>query len=143
MNLSKILRKLKSYSGRLLGYIRITYLRMIGVSIGKKSFISFGAKIDTRRGKLIIGEKCEITHGCVILSHDASAKRINKNDNGSGKVKIGNNVFIGVNSVILRNVTIGDNSIIGAGSIVTKDVPPNVVVVGNPAKVIRKLPEKS
>ena len=142
MNFSKILRKLKNYSGGLLGYIRIMYLRMVGVSIGKKCFISFGAKIDTRRGQLIIGDKCEITHGCVILSHDASAKRINRNDNGSGKVKIGNNVFIGVNSVILRNVTIGDNSIIGAGSIVTKDVPPNVVVVGNPAKVIRKLPEK-
>lgn len=143
MNLSKILRTFKKYSGGLFGHIRIVYLRMVGISIGKKCFISFGAKIDTRRGSLIIGDRCEITHGCVILSHDASAKRININDNGSGKVKIGNNVFIGVNSVILRNVTIGDNSIIGAGSIVTKDVPPSVIVVGNPAKVIRKLPEKS
>ena len=125
--------------GELLGSLRIFYLRIAGVTIGKKCFISLGAKIDVRGGKIFIGDKCEITHGCVILSHDASAKRINRGTNGRGTVRIGNNVFIGVNSVILRNVTIGDNSIIGAGSVVTKDVPPNVVVVGNPARVIRNL----
>ena len=54
-------------------------------------------------------------------------------------VKIGNNVWIGGNVVILPGVTIGDNSIIGAGSIVTKDIPANVIAVGNPCKVKRKI----
>lgn len=54
-------------------------------------------------------------------------------------VKIGNNVWIGMNAIILKGVTIGDNSVIGAGAVVTKDVPANVVVVGNPAKVVKEL----
>lgn len=54
-------------------------------------------------------------------------------------VKIGNNVWIGYQSVILRGVTIGDNSIVGANSVVTKDVPPNTVVAGNPAAIVRTL----
>ncbi len=139
MKPSKMLRNIISRCVELLGYIRIIYLRMAGVTIGKNCFISFGAKIDIRRGKIFIGDRCEITHGCVILSHDASAKRINRNTSGLGTVRIGNHVFIGVNSIVLSNVTIGDNSIIGAGSVVTKDVPANVVVVGNPAKIIRIL----
>lgn len=56
-------------------------------------------------------------------------------------VHIGNNVWIGANSVILPGITIGDNSVIGAGSVVTKDIPPNVVAVGNPCKVLREINE--
>jgi putative colanic acid biosynthesis acetyltransferase WcaB len=56
-----------------------------------------------------------------------------------GYPKIGNNVDIGANSVILGNIEIGTNSIIGAGSIVVKSIPENCVAVGNPAKVIKKL----
>ncbi|MBR1860020.1 MAG: sugar O-acetyltransferase, partial [Selenomonadaceae bacterium] len=57
------------------------------------------------------------------------------------KITIGNNVWIGANAVILPGVTIGENSIIGAGSIVTKDIPPNVVAVGNPCRVMRSIKE--
>jgi len=49
------------------------------------------------------------------------------------------NVWIGMNSIILKGVTIGENSIVAAGSVVTKDVPVNVIVGGNPARIIRKL----
>jgi acetyltransferase-like isoleucine patch superfamily enzyme len=63
---------------------------------------------------ITIGDRCVITHGCVILSHDRSAKRINPKDNGEGTIRLGNDVFIGVNSVVLRNVTNGDYSIVGA-----------------------------
>ncbi len=101
--------------------------------------ISWGAKLDVGGGEIIIGDRCTITYGCIILSHDRSKKRINLKDNGAGTVRLGNDVFVGVNSVILRDVTIGDYSIVGAGSVVTKDVPPNVVVAGNPAKIIREL----
>lgn len=54
-------------------------------------------------------------------------------------VKIGNNVWIGGNSVITPGVTIGDNVVIGAGSVVTRDIPPNCVAVGNPCKVIKQI----
>ena len=54
-------------------------------------------------------------------------------------VKIENNVWIGMNAVILKGVTIGENSIVAAGSVVTKSIEPNVVVAGNPAVVVRQL----
>ncbi len=54
-------------------------------------------------------------------------------------VHIGNNVWIGAGVIILPGITIGDNSIIGAGSVVTKDVPNNVVAVGNPCRIIKNL----
>ncbi|YCO05205.1 sugar O-acetyltransferase [Vibrio sp. VNB-15] len=54
-------------------------------------------------------------------------------------VRIGDNVWIGANSVVLPGVTIGENSVIGAGSVVTKDIPANVVAVGNPCRVLREV----
>lgn len=57
-------------------------------------------------------------------------------------ITIGNNVWIGANSTILAGVEIGDNTVIGAGSVVTKSIPANVVAVGVPCKVLRKITEK-
>ena len=57
-------------------------------------------------------------------------------------VTIGNNCWIGANSVICPGVTIGDNTVIGAGSVVTKDIPANVVAAGNPCRVIRPIGEQ-
>jgi acetyltransferase-like isoleucine patch superfamily enzyme len=54
-------------------------------------------------------------------------------------VKIANNVWIGMNAVILKGVTIGENSVVAAGSVVTKSVQPNTVVAGNPAVAVRQL----
>ena len=56
-------------------------------------------------------------------------------------VHIGENVWIGANAVVLPGITIGDNSVIGVGSVVTKDIPPNVVAVGNPCRVLREIGE--
>lgn len=56
-------------------------------------------------------------------------------------VHIGNNVWIGAGAVILPGVSIGDNSVVGAGSIVTRDIPANVVAVGNPCRVLREIGE--
>ena len=100
--------------------------------------ISIGAKIDVRRGSIIIGSNCLITHGCVILSHDHTAD-ILKKDKSEFLTVINDNVFIGVNSIVLPGVTIGKNSIIGAGSVVSSDIPEFSVACGNPAKVIRSI----
>ncbi len=70
-----------------------------------------------------------------VLAHDASTKR-ELGYTRISEVIIGNNVFIGANSVILPGVHIGDNVIIGAGSIVTNDIPSDSVAAGNPCKVI-------
>ena len=56
-------------------------------------------------------------------------------------VHIGKNCWLGAGVIVLHGVTIGDNSVIGAGSVVTKDIPPNVVAVGNPCKVMRQISE--
>ncbi|WP_199302752.1 DapH/DapD/GlmU-related protein [Oscillatoria sp. FACHB-1406] len=69
---------------------------------------------------------------------------VNPQERLSGKesaaaIKIGNNVWLGGNVVICPGVTIGDNTTIGAGSVVVKDIPANVVAVGNPCRVIRQL----
>ena len=77
---------------------------------------------------------CVYTH---FLTHDASPKRfIGYDCNKIGRIAIGDNVFVGLKSIILPNVHIGNNVVIGAGSVVTKDIPDNSVAVGNPARVI-------
>ena len=54
-------------------------------------------------------------------------------------IRIGNNCWIGTGALIMPGVTIGDNTVIGAGSVVTKDIPSNVVAVGNPCKILREI----
>lgn len=60
---------------------------------------------------------------------------------GGSHVHFGDNVWIGAGAVVLPGVTIGENSVIGAGSVVTKDIPANVVAVGNPCRVLREIGE--
>lgn len=60
----------------------------------------------------------------------------------SAPITIGNNTWIGANVVVCPGVTIGDNVVVGAGSVVSKDIPSDVIAVGNPARVLRKLTEK-
>lgn len=74
-------------------------------------------------------------------SHPIDATARNTQLEFGKPIKIGNNVWIGGNSVINPGVSIGDNVVIGAGSIVTKDVPTGVVAAGNPARVLREISE--
>lgn len=66
-------------------------------------------------------------------------RRSSREDVGTAKVVIEDNVFIGMDSIVLKGVTIGKNSIVGAGSVVTKSIPPNQIWGGNPAKFIKEI----
>jgi acetyltransferase-like isoleucine patch superfamily enzyme len=115
----------------------------------------------TQEAKIILGDRCGIS-GAVIGAinqieigndamigansiitdhdwHNISPSDRRKPSHTSKPVKIGNNVWIGINSIILKGVTIGDNSVIGANSVVTKSIPSNVIAAGNPCKVIKSL----
>ncbi|MGD0336879.1 MAG: acyltransferase [Candidatus Omnitrophota bacterium] len=123
-------------------YVR--YLRKKGISIGRECifFSPSTTVVDLTRPELVtIGDKVNIAIGCIILTHGFDwcvLREIHPGEifGSAGPVTIGNNVFIGIRSIILKNVKIGNNCVIGAGSVVTKDVPDNSVVAGNPAKVI-------
>lgn len=131
-------KQIRHQLARLSSRLRVKYLRYMGVEIGKDVFISFHAHIDVRRGQIRIGNKVAISNGTYILSH--TGYRAMK---PGEKTIIEDNVRIFVNSVILPGVRIGKNSIVGAGAVVMKDVPPNVVVMGNPARVVQQLDDKN
>lgn len=75
-------------------------------------------------------------------THPIHPELRSKNAQYNLPIQIGDNVWIGANSVVLPGVTIGDNTVIGAGSVVTKDMPPNVVAVGSPCRVMREINDK-
>ena len=77
-----------------------------------------------------IGSGTQVLSGALILSHDA-CRRL-KTD-----TYIGKDCLIGVRSIILPGVTIGDSSLVAAGAVVSKDVPPNCIVAGNPARIVK------
>jgi Acetyltransferase (isoleucine patch superfamily) len=58
---------------------------------------------------------------------------------GSKPIKIGNNVWVGDHALVCKGVTIGENSIVGAGAVVTRDIPPNIIAAGNPARVVKEI----
>jgi acetyltransferase-like isoleucine patch superfamily enzyme len=86
-----------------------------------------------------IGDRVTISSGVRILTHDGTGWLF-KDSQGRrfkyAKVKIGDDVFIGIGSIIMPGVRIGDRCVVGAGSVVTKSVPSGSVVAGNPAKII-------
>lgn len=116
--------------------------RYAEVQLGKNNFIS--SKFWSSEGYLIkIGNNCQITAGVKFFTHGgggAIRKEYPKFD-CFGKVTIGNYVYIGNNSLIMPGVTIGNNVLVAAGSVVTKSVPSNVVIGGNPAKIICSIEE--
>lgn len=143
--ISKIVKMLL-YSYRCDSEHYIAHLKKIGCKIGGGTcvFEPNTTIIDETRPWLIdIGDNVQITSGVTILTHGydwAVLKGAYGNILGSaGLVKIEDNVFIGMQSTILKGVHIGNNVIIGANSLVNKDIPDNVVAAGNPCKVIMPL----
>lgn len=125
--LSKIIRSYRMWLLHTKGY----------KNISKQTVIESNVKLDKLNPKGIhIGSGCLIASGTTILTHE----HIFVKPDGSYYFKdvfIGNNCFIGVNSLICPGVHIGNECVVGGGTIVTKDVPDNCMVVGVPAKVIR------
>lgn len=111
------------------------------VTIGYHSDISVGVRV-------VIGNDVLIAKDCFIADnngHPIDAARRQRHEpitlEETAPVIIGNNVWIGTGSMILKGVTIGDNSIVAANSVVTSNVPPNTIVGGNPAKFVKEIKE--
>jgi acetyltransferase-like isoleucine patch superfamily enzyme len=123
------------------------------ISIGQRSFIH--ATVISAQ-KVTIGDDVMISWGTTIVDHNSHAITFSQRANDvtewrkgnkdwsnvvCSPVHIENKVWIGFNVIILKGVHIGEGAIVGAGSVVTKDVAPWTIVGGNPAKLIREIPE--
>ncbi len=125
---------------------RADILRSLGVVIGENSEIYPSVNFGSEPYLIEIGNNVRITDNVKLTTHDGGiwVLRNNgklKNADLFGKIVVGNNVHIGIDSIIMPGVHIGDNVIIGAGSIVTRDIPSNTVAVGVPCKPIETIDE--
>lgn len=148
MNVIKRIVKKLFYSFRCDSDTYINYLRKGGAEIGERVIIfdPVSTVIDATRPFLLkIGNDVQITAGVTILTHGydwSVLKGIYGDVLGSaGETVIGNNCFIGMHTTILKGVHIGDNVIIGANSLVNKDIPSGWVVAGNPVRQIMTVEE--
>lgn len=126
-----ILDKKRSYLWRL------KYYKQQGMKIGENTHIF--SNIGGEPYLIEIGKNCTISTEVSFLTHDASVGTIYAREEYSdlcGKIKIGNNCFIGNKSIILYGVSLGDNTIVAAGSVVTRSFNNGVVIGGNPARIL-------
>lgn len=110
------------------------------VTIGPRTFVNAGlVALDVAR--VTIGADCQIGPGVQLLTptHPVDPDQRRAGWEAARPITIGDNVWLGGGAVVLPGVTIGDDSVVGAGAVVTKDVPAGVVVVGNPARVVRSV----
>lgn len=123
------------------GEIRSKIYKLGGVKIIKPSRTFIGTNVlfdELYPSDITVGECTIITDGCRILAHYVDATWNDFDHMSRGQVNIGRNVFLGLNTVIVKPVTIGDGAIIGANSVVTKDIPPYTIWGGNPAVFLKK-----
>lgn len=104
-----------------------------GMKIGQNCRISYKAKLDKSINPkgIYIGDNVWVLANSTILAHDYSRNLV-------CDTVIGNNVIIGINSLILPGVSLKDNTVVAAGSVVTKSFQSNVIIAGNPAKIIKE-----
>lgn len=113
------------------------------IEVGENFFANYGLTI-LDVGKVTIGDNVQFAPGVSIYTAGHPLHPISRNSGYEYgiPITIGNNVWIGGNVIILPGVTIGDNAVIGAGSVVTKDIPDNMIAVGNPCRVIREITDE-
>ena len=113
------------------------------IKIGNRTHINNNSCFLSEGEGIFLGDDVLVGHNVLIVDSDFHPIAIDKTYNPlnikTGKVVIKNNVFIGSEVKILKGVEIGENSVIGCGSVVTKSFPPNVVIGGNPARIIKEL----
>lgn len=111
----------------------------LGVKVGENCWF-YSLNIHSEPYLVEIGDNVIVSGGVDFVTHDGSYRLFMGRECGClyGKIKIGNNCFIGLNSIITMGTIIGDNCIVGAGSVVRGNIPANSVVMGNPAKVVFK-----
>lgn len=116
----------------------VSYARRIGVTVGEDCRI-YTTYFGSEPFLISVGDRVTITTGVKIITHDGSAW-LARDEKGRRfkfqRVQIGNDVFVGVNSLILPGVVVEDEVIIAAGSVVAKSIPKGSVVAGVPAKII-------
>lgn len=100
--------------------------------IGTNTTLGYGGIGVVIHKSAIIGENCTISQNVTI------GRKKGKND---GVPRLGDNVYVGANSVLMGDITIGHNCIIGPCTLVNKSIPPNSIVVGNPGKIVVKITE--
>lgn len=128
---------IKEFVYRFRGEYTTERLIRMGMRVGKSFKRMNGVILDPSHCWLIeIGDNVTLAPRVHLLCHDASTKQL-LGYTKIGKIKIGDNVFIGAESVVLPNVSIGNNVIIGANSTVTHDIPDNSLAVGSPARIIQ------
>ena len=120
----------------------LTHCNSSLIQIGDNCVLN-GTTIHSRKA-VIIGNNCMFGPGVVIIDNDSHNTSIDPATRRFGKIAakeviIGDNVWIGMNSIILKGVHIGNNSIIAAGAVVSNNVPSNQIFGGNPALLIKKL----
>jgi len=117
------------------------YTRIIAdpkISIGNNSYLNAHCHL---LGDISIGKNVMIGPKCIIWSRDHGTKKgvyMKKQNHFTAPIELKDGVWIGAGVTILKGVTIGEGAVIGAGSVVTKDIPPESIAVGVPAKVIKK-----
>jgi acetyltransferase-like isoleucine patch superfamily enzyme len=119
------------------------YFKRKGFRIGKHNRI-YISDFGSEPYLIEVGDHCTIAAGVRLITHDGGCwvfRQEIPDLNVFGNIRIKDNCFIGMNSIILPNVTIGPHAVVGAGSVVTKDVPAYTVVAGVPAKELCKLDE--
>ena len=112
------------------------------LTVGARTFINFNlTALDV--AAITIGDDVQIGPNVQLLTptHPLETEARRDKLEAAQPITIGNNVWLGGGVIVLPGVSIGENTVVGAGSVVTRDLPANVVAVGNPARVIRELPE--
>lgn len=110
------------------------------IRIGARTFVNHNlTALDV--AAITIGEDCQIGPGVQLLTPTHPVEPGPRRDKleAARPIALGDNVWLGGGVVVCPGVTIGDNSVIGAGAVVTRDIPANVVAVGNPARVVREI----
>lgn len=113
----------------------------LGEAVRVTGLVNFGTEPEL----IFLGNHITLADGVVLMTHDGAAGHHFAGElepgTGWGEIRINDDVFVGVNAIIMRSVTIGKGSVVAAGAVVVKDVAPGTVVGGNPARMICTLAE--